>query len=190
MNETREFVGPLAQHNVDSPNTGSDNLVLSVDWTHSSGSIQPRTSRQNTIILQRKLRLAHRWRESVALIEYPETASQRLDDARAHPHVFDAIPAFHDGPTIGSVVLKARQFASEVVVVDDGSTDDTAETATLAGAHVIQHARNLGKGLAIRSAWLYAREHAPGAFVLMAGDDEHDPNDIPRLAEKILSGKS
>ena len=116
MNETREFVGPLAQHNVGSPNTGSDNLVLSVDWTHSSGSIQPRTSRQNTIILQRKLRLAHRWRESVALIEYPETASQRLDDARAHPNVVVAIPAFNEGPTIGSVVLKARQFASEVVV--------------------------------------------------------------------------
>src|SRR5438445_8618775 len=158
MNETREFVGPLAQHNVDSPNTGSDNLVLSVDWTHSSGSIQPRTSRQNTIILQRKLRLAHRWRESVALIEYPETASQRPEDSRAHPNVVVAIPAFNEGPTIGSVVLKARQFASEVVVVDEGSTDDTAETATLAAAHVIRHARNLGRRLATRSTGLYAGE--------------------------------
>src|SRR2546426_4447274 len=153
-----EFVGPQAQHDVDSPTTGYDKLVLSADWTRSSGSIEPRTSRQNTIILQRKLRLAHRWRESVALIEYPETASQRLADSRAHPNVVVAIPAFNEGPTIGSVVLKARQFASEVVVVDDGSTDDTAETATLAGAHVIRHARNLGKGMAIRSAWLYARE--------------------------------
>src|SRR5438445_57823 len=139
-----EFVGPQAQHDVDSPTTGYDKLVLSADWTRSSGSIETGTSGQNTIILQRKLRLAHRWRESVALIEYPETASQRLDDARAHPNVVAAIPAFNEGPTIGSVVLKARQFASEVVVVDDGSTDDTAETATLAGAHVIRHARNLG----------------------------------------------
>src|SRR2546427_1253871 len=101
-----------------------------------------------------------------------------------------AIPAFNEGPTIGSVVLKARQFASEVVVVDDGSVDDTAETAALAGAHVIQHARNLGKGLAIRSAWLYAREHSPEAFVLLDGDHQHDPNDIPRLVDTILSGKS
>src|SRR5881397_3361897 len=69
-----------------------------------------------------------------------------------------AIPAFNEGPTIGSVVLKARQFASEVVVIDDGSSDDTADTAALAGAHVIRHARNLGKGMAVRSAWLYARE--------------------------------
>src|SRR2546421_8476506 len=101
-----------------------------------------------------------------------------------------AIPAFNEGPTIGSVVLKARQFASQVIVVDDGSSDDTAETAALAGAHVIQRGRNLGKGLAIRSAWLYAREHGPEAFVLLDGDHQHDPNDIPRLLAEILSGKS
>ena len=101
-----------------------------------------------------------------------------------------AIPAFNEGPTIGSIVLKARQFASEVIVVDDGSSDDTADTAAMAGAHVIQHARNLGKGVAIRSAWLYAREYAPEAFVLIDGDHQHDPNDIPRLVETILSGKS
>src|SRR5207253_8765861 len=101
-----------------------------------------------------------------------------------------AIPAFNEGATIGSVVLKARQFASEVIVVDDGSSDDTAETAAMAGAHVIQHARNLGKGVAIRSAWLYAREYAPEALVLIDGDHQHDPNDIPRLVETILSGKS
>ena len=111
---------------------------------------------------------------------------------RAFPDskILVAIPAFNEGPTIGSVVLKARQFASEVIVVDDGSSDDTAETAALAGAHVIQHARNLGKGVAIRSAWLYAREYAPEALVLIDGDHQHDPNDIPRLVETILSGKS
>lgn len=104
--------------------------------------------------------------------------------------VLVAIPAYNEGPTIGSVVLKARQFATEVVVVDDGSSDDTAETAALAGAHVIRHARNLGKGLAIRSAWLYAREKAPDALVLIDGDHQHDPNDIPRLVGPILSGQS
>src|SRR5207249_6705043 len=111
---------------------------------------------------------------------------------RAFPdsRILVANPAFNEGPTIGSVVLKARQFASEVIVVDDGSSDDTAETAALAGAHVIQHARNLGKGFAIRSAWLYARERSPEAFVLLDGDHQHDPNDIPRLVETILTGKS
>src|SRR5438034_8711067 len=111
---------------------------------------------------------------------------------RAFPDekILVAMPCCNDGATIGSVVLKARQFASEVIVVDDGSSDDTAETAAMAGAHVIQHARNLGKGVAIRSAWLYAREYAPEALVLIDGDHQHDPNDIPRLVETILSGKS
>ena len=59
-----------------------------------------------------------------------------------------AIPAYNEGPTIGSVVLKARQFAREVVVIDDGSTDDTADTAALAGAHVIRHHANQGYGAA------------------------------------------
>ena len=101
--------------------------------------------------------------------------------------IIAAIPAYNEGPTIGSVVLKARQFASEVVVIDDGSTDDTAETAALAGAHVIRHARNLGKGMAIRSAWLYARQKEPDAFVLLDGDHQHDPHDIPRIVEPILA---
>ena len=101
-----------------------------------------------------------------------------------------AIPAFNEGPTIGSVVLKARQFASEVVVIDDGSADDTADTAALAGAHVIRHARNLGKGMAVRSAWLYARERGLEALVLLDGDHQHDPNDIPRLLEPILAGEA
>src|SRR5438445_7014470 len=92
--------------------------------------------------------------------------------------IIAAIPALNEGPTIGSVVLKVRQFASEVVVIDDGSTDDTAETAELAGAHVIRHSRNLGKGMAIRSAWLYAREKQFEAIVLIDGDHQHDPTDI------------
>src|SRR5439155_19507021 len=74
------------------------------------------------------------------------------------------------------------------VVVDDGSTDDTAEIAALAGAHVIQHARNLGKGTAIRSAWLFARERHPEVLVLLDVDHQHDPKDIPRIAEPILTG--
>src|SRR5438552_14506762 len=114
----------------------------------------------------------------------PAVLRQAFPDAK----ILVAIPAFNEGATIGSVVLKARQFASEVIVVDDGSSDDTAETAALAGAHVIQHARNLGKGVASRSAWLYARERGAEAFILLDGDHQHDPKDIPRLLQPILEG--
>ncbi len=70
----------------------------------------------------------------MALIDYSEKTSQRPEGAGRHTNVVVAILAFNEGPTIGSVVLKAWQFAGEVVVVDDGLTDDTAETATPAGA--------------------------------------------------------
>jgi glycosyltransferase involved in cell wall biosynthesis len=120
-----------------------------------------------------------------------EDASTPIPDVlrRAFPDskILVAIPAFNEGTTIGSVVLKARQYGGEVVVVDDGSKDDTAEVARLAGAHVVSHARNLGKGMAIRSAWLYARERDLEALVLIDGDCQHEPKDIPRLLEPIWS---
>ncbi len=101
-----------------------------------------------------------------------------------------AIPAYNEEVAIGSVVIKALKYADEVVVVDDGSTDDTAEVAELAGAHVIRHSRNLGKGVAIRTAWLYARERGPDALVLIDGDHQHEPGDIPRLVDPILGDRT
>src|SRR3989441_1877696 len=130
------------------------------------------------------------WRDFAAVTDYVPTSGLDVPPKSKPLSVLAAIPAFNEGPTIGSVVLRAKQYAEEVVVIDDGSKDDTAEIAALAGAHVIQHARNLGKGTAIRTAWVFARERHPVALVLLDGDHQHDHKDIPRIVEPILAGKA
>ncbi len=102
--------------------------------------------------------------------------------------ILAAIPAYNEGPTIGSVVLKARKYADEVVVVDDGSTDDTAEVAELSGAKVLRHEANRGYGSALRSAFEYARESSVDLLVVLDGDGQHDAAAIPGVVWPVEQG--
>jgi len=76
---------------------------------------------------------------------------------------------------------------TRVLVVDDGSTDDTVEVAEVAGAVVVSHGVNKGKGSAVRTSLGYAAEHGFEALVLLDGDGQHDPGEIPGLLEPILN---
>lgn len=96
-----------------------------------------------------------------------------------------AIPCYNEELAIGSMVLRARQHADRVLVVDDGSRDRTAAIARAAGAEVIVHEKNQGKGAAIRNAFRYARDQGFQAMVLMDGDGQHDPDEIPLLLEPV-----
>lgn len=66
------------------------------------------------------------------------------------------LPAFNEETSIGSVVLLTRMYVDRVIVVDDGSSDRTAEVARLAGAEVIRHPTNMGKGAALRTGFMAA----------------------------------
>jgi glycosyltransferase involved in cell wall biosynthesis len=94
------------------------------------------------------------------------------------------IPAFNEGPSIADVVsaLKAATAWHEIIVVDDGSHDDTAARARTAGACVIRHPYNKGNGAAVKSGI----RSATGEFVLiMDGDGQHRPEDAQRLVSKL-----
>ena len=101
--------------------------------------------------------------------------------------VIVAVPALNEEVAIGSIVLRARQYADEVIVIDDGSKDNTAHIARLAGATVIPHPKNEGKGAAIRDAFMYARTNNADVLVLIDGDGQHNPDEIPQLIRPILN---
>lgn len=102
--------------------------------------------------------------------------------------VLAGIAAYNEARYVGSVVLQARQYVDEVIVVDDGSTDNTARVAELAGATVIRHAENRGKGAAIQSILAEAKKRNPDILVLLDADAQHDPNEIPVLIKPVSEG--
>jgi glycosyltransferase involved in cell wall biosynthesis len=95
--------------------------------------------------------------------------------------VLAIIPAHSEERLIGSVVRSALEYVKEVVVIDDGSTDKTAEEARAAGAKVIQHPMNLGKGAAIKTGLQWAVTVGTPFFLFLDGDGQHDPTDIPNF---------
>jgi len=102
--------------------------------------------------------------------------------------ILAAIPCFNEEATIGSVVIKAKRHVDEVLVIDDGSVDDTARIAQEAGAKVIKHGGNKGYGAAIQSCFRYAKENNFDAMVILDGDGQHNADEIPHVLEPILDG--
>jgi glycosyltransferase involved in cell wall biosynthesis len=98
------------------------------------------------------------------------------------------IAAFNEEPDVFHVVTGAARFVSQVVVVDDGSTDATAARAAAAGAIVLRHDRNRGKGHAIRTGLTYILERKYSHVLLLDADMQHDPSEIPKLIEQAERG--
>lgn len=97
------------------------------------------------------------------------------------------VAAYNEAPVIGEVVRAALRAvpSGEVLVVDDGSTDDTEQVAAEAGARVLRLAANAGKGAAVRQGLNEVRGEV---IVLIDGDGQDDPSEIPKLLEALQPG--
>lgn len=119
--------------------------------------------------------------ESMARERHPQGQS---------PSVVAAIPCYNEEQFIGDVVRRAGQYADRIVVVDDGSTDRTAEVAQAAGATVIRHELNQGPGGAYRTCLRAAQEDGDSVLITLDGDEQHDPDELPRLLQPLLDGEA
>ncbi|HEY7794504.1 MAG TPA: glycosyltransferase family 2 protein [Gaiellaceae bacterium] len=100
------------------------------------------------------------------------------------------VPAYCEEQAIGGVVaeIRAAGLGFDVVVIDDGSPDGTAEAAAAAGAAVVQLPFNLGIGGAVQTGFKYALEHGYDLAVRLDGDGQHDPAELPKLIAPVLAG--
>jgi glycosyltransferase involved in cell wall biosynthesis len=98
------------------------------------------------------------------------------------------IAAYNEEPHVGAVVRGTARHIAPVFVVDDGSTDRTALAAEAAGAIVIRHDRNLGKGCAIRTGLARILREPYSHVLLIDADLQHDPEEIPKLVECAEQG--
>lgn len=99
------------------------------------------------------------------------------------PHQFlTALPVFNEVSHVVGVIAEVRKYSPEVLVVNDGSTDGTADVlAGIEGIHCLHHPHNLGYGAALRTAFDFAVEHAYQVLVTIDCDGQHEPRRIPRF---------
>ena len=97
------------------------------------------------------------------------------------------VPAYNEGKTIAGVITKIKTYLSPAVVVDDGSSDDTFLQAKSAGAIVLKHKVNLGKGAALKTGCDYAIQLGAKKIIVMDADGQHDPKEIPEFMTSLNS---
>src|SRR4051794_10915206 len=101
------------------------------------------------------------------------------------------VPAYNEGASIARVIggIRARAPHFDIVVIDDGSTDETARRAAQAGATVVRAPFNLGIGGAVQTGFSYALEHGYRVMVQVDGDGQHDPAEIAKLEAAIADDR-
>ena len=95
------------------------------------------------------------------------------------------LPAYNEAKTIRAVISQAREFIQSIVVVDDGSIDETAQIARRSNVTVVRHKINRGKGMTLRTGFDWAMRNQYEIVMTMDSDGQHNPLDIPRFLDKL-----
>ena len=103
------------------------------------------------------------------------------------PRSLAIIPCYNEEATVGRVVEKTKPYVDTVVVIDDGSTDQTAEIAKNAGATVLSHEKNKGKGTALKTGFQFAVKNKYDFIVTIDGDGQHNPDEIPAVLGSVMT---
>lgn len=111
-----------------------------------------------------------------------------LESVNVHLNVMVGMPAYNEEKRISTVISEIQKHCGFVVVVDDGSNDNTAKFAAASGAKVVMHKVNRGYGGALRTIFKTAREYQPDILIIIDSDGQHNPTDIPRMIDKIKEG--
>ncbi len=98
--------------------------------------------------------------------------------------IFVVVPTYNESKTIEGLINSIGRLGLDTIVIDDGSTDKTAELARHCGAFVYTHKENLGKGTSLRDGFFYALRLGCEAVITMDGDGQHNPQDIPKFLDE------
>ena len=113
-----------------------------------------------------------------------------MPDRDDGPYIIAAMPAFNEELYIAKTILQAQELVDRVVVVDDGSSDETAQIAERMGATVIRHPENQGYGAALKTIFEVARAMDVDALVILDSDGQHTPRDIGIVLDPVLREKA
>ncbi|CAN5783225.1 glycosyltransferase family 2 protein [soil metagenome] len=111
-------------------------------------------------------------------------------DAWGDVRILIAIPVYNERRYIPGVIARVLQYARDVLVIDDGSTDETPLLLAQHPVHVLRHPRNMGYGRSLRDAFTFAEAHGYDWVITMDCDEQHEPGAIPHFVRALAEGNA